>query len=217
VKPFAILNLVALFVTASLGQSETHWSCPKIEVVGPAGIFDPFQLWEIRARISGAVPHGLTYFWSVTQGKIVEGQGTSSIRVKQDLNGGVVNEAVTLEIEGLPYGCSRTFTTTIGVAVESFPVLLSEFSARSFSQFQRELRKGIEVIQHDKDDTLYIIEYFKKGTSATQKRRKLERISRFLTDRLGLDKARFAIVSDEAAADRVKIYRLPSRAEKFAP
>jgi hypothetical protein len=46
----------------------------------------------------------LEYVWSVSDGEIVEGQGTQNIKIKHPLDGCLT---VAVEVKGFPVGCSN--------------------------------------------------------------------------------------------------------------
>lgn len=103
--------LVVCLTSVAFGQATTS-NCPKVEVIGPAGVTNHGDAITFTARINTVNPK-VIYKWTVEEGTITEGQGTSTIKVV----GSVPGETVTamVEIDGLPDGCGNT-------ASESAPV-----------------------------------------------------------------------------------------------
>lgn len=89
--------------------------CPTISVSGPKTIVKPGETMTFTANISGSETN-ITYKWKVSNGIIIEGQGTSVIKVfSQDPDEGV---AATIEIGGLDECCPNTASETTPIAEE---------------------------------------------------------------------------------------------------
>lgn len=74
---FAILValLLVCFCVAD-GQSDRPDRCPTFSVTGPAGIPIPGEPMIYEASVTGPVPTGVRYKWTVHGGVIADGQGT---------------------------------------------------------------------------------------------------------------------------------------------
>lgn len=57
-------------------------SCPSVSVTGPAGITQPGEVMTFTANLNGGSGSDYTYTWKVSQGDIIEGQGSPVIRVQ---------------------------------------------------------------------------------------------------------------------------------------
>ena len=81
--------------------------CPTISVSCPDEVKDG-NLVSFTAYITvGTLPTPLTYTWAVTGGKIVEGQGTESIKVdSKGLQGKTIT--ATVDVGGIDPACNRT-------------------------------------------------------------------------------------------------------------
>jgi hypothetical protein len=113
------LTLIACLVLrlVALGQNENS-ACPKISVVGPTSIIPSHALEPMFFTVSiEGKPENLKieYAWIVSAGKILEGQGSKTIKV--DVTG-LVNQNVEarVEIKGLPEKCANTASETGVVA-----------------------------------------------------------------------------------------------------
>jgi hypothetical protein len=92
----------ALFAVAARSNNA---ECPKITIDCPTAITVPDQPYTVTANVEGSPPDAkVSYRWSINSGKIVEGQGTLSIKVV--IEAGKPTTA-TLEIDGLEKGCQR--------------------------------------------------------------------------------------------------------------
>ena len=102
-KKFIALLLfsVSLFVTAAEAQ------CPEISLIGPAALISQGEKLKFTLTVSPVEKElPLKYVWRVTGGKIVTGQGTTSIEVTRE----ELSLTVTVEVLGLPHGCPHTFS-----------------------------------------------------------------------------------------------------------
>ena len=89
--------------------------CPTITVKGDKNIRASESV-DFSAEVLGGTGVDITYNWTVSQGEIVSGQGTSQIKVKttQKMTGEI---KVSLEIggSGLCPECPRTASETVGI------------------------------------------------------------------------------------------------------
>jgi hypothetical protein len=103
-----ILISIAL-LSISLFAQEKSGTCPVISIRGPMELIKPGEIanYSVEAKEDKDL-NGLQYKWSVSEGTIVSGQGTTAIEVRQPNS----NITVTVEINGLPHGCERIFSDT---------------------------------------------------------------------------------------------------------
>src|SRR3954454_12815274 len=123
------LWLIALLLTAFLvpvfGQTEPPAVCPTISVSGPDGIVMPGDTARYVVNVKGQAEYpGLEYRWTLSDGKIISGQGTAAIDIQQP------NEAVTATVEviGLPNDCPNVASETVACTLQApVPIKLDEF------------------------------------------------------------------------------------------
>ncbi len=103
------LALIAyvLELTSSANTSHAKQGCPKITIECPTELVAKGNPHPVSVNIVGADnKEKLSYQWSVSNGEIVEGQGTTSIKVR------VINSyeptKVTIKVCGLGGGCQNT-------------------------------------------------------------------------------------------------------------
>ena len=100
---FCLVVFLAGFASA---QNQT---CPKINVSG-GGVVAPGDPMSFTVYVEGDESGKLSFDWQITTGKIIEGQGTSTITVlKNDVT---ENLTATVKIKGLPEGCPNTDSET---------------------------------------------------------------------------------------------------------
>jgi len=101
---FLIIISIGLLSISSFAQ-ENSGTCPAISISGPSDIVEPGKIatYSVEVENKNNFPT-LQYKWSVSEGRIVSGQGTMAIEVRQP-NSLVT---VTVAISGLPQGCTNT-------------------------------------------------------------------------------------------------------------
>ncbi len=86
--------------------------CPTVSVTGPGSATTPGDVMTFTANASGGNVTDLTYNWTVTQGEIIEGQGTPSIRVQTSADMGGQNVTATVTTGSTICPCTGTATET---------------------------------------------------------------------------------------------------------
>ncbi len=134
--------------------------CPTISVTGPAGTVQPGDTMTFTANVSGGSQPSVTYNWSVSQGTIIEGQGTPSITVDTD---GLENTTITATVNvGGPdpaCDCPETASDTGVVAALPIPELVDDFGPLANDDVRGRLDQFFIVLQNDPTATGYIINY----------------------------------------------------------
>jgi hypothetical protein len=163
--------------------------CPAIEIVCPTTIATDQPL-TFNSRYSGGVPANVTpvYNWTVSAGRIIEGQGTSTIKVDTT---GLAGQTVraSLSMDGYTLECSAD----CGVSIP-----LPKLNSRRFDEFPDIARNdekarldnfGIEM-QSDPTATAYVIVYPGKSSKSGEVQHHAGRIVDYLVNSRGLDQRR---------------------------
>lgn len=160
---FSIICILT-FCNYLFAQSENS-HCPSITILGPSEVVPPDEIMFFTATVSGEVKNYNTkYKWTVDKGKIVEGQGTTVIRVSTE---GLSDTTVTasFEIEGLPKECSKVDSETGVIAPKlpwepidsynkiSFPDELVRIDSFLVELYRNSNYKGFIWITTDKDES----------------------------------------------------------------
>jgi len=113
---FQKLLLISPVIVMLTGVS-AFTQCPPISVVGPAGVTNPGD--EMIFRVEDGIADW-KYAWSLDQGVIMAGQGTTAIRVATNSIIAGSNVTATVVVEGLDPRCPKT---AYGIApVASLPI-----------------------------------------------------------------------------------------------
>ena len=104
--PFKVLILIFLFLAPLSAAAHSKNSfCPKISVVGPAGLTQTGEEMTFAVKVEPMVPN-IRYEWVVEGADIAEGQGTAQIKVVGGLKDAKVRATVTLK--GVSNLCQST-------------------------------------------------------------------------------------------------------------
>ena len=132
-----LLQASILFFTfcfCALGQTSDISTCPTVSVTGPDGITKPNDLIDYSVTVdTKGKDLTLQYIWSVSDGKIVEGQGAQNIKIKRPTDGCLT---VTVEVRGLPVGCSNLASERSCIDLPPQAVKIDE-SSQPFAQISK--------------------------------------------------------------------------------
>ncbi len=139
------------------------------------------------------------YKWTVTNGEIIEGQGTKVIKVLwKDMFGKSL--LAEFEVIGLPKNCVSVASETAATVCPPSSKLVDEFSG-PISQIDKARLDNLFVeIQNDPSAVAYIFERFERKTSQNVIERKIQKITDYLIKEKRIEKDRFVIstaISDE--------------------
>lgn len=114
---------------------ETPCSCPTLSISGPTDLVPSGGTATFTASVSGGTQDGVTYNWSVSNGTIVSGQGTSAITVTAPDSASVT---ATFEIGGLCPNCDRSRSATANWAVKDVPPPINPQKIDEFGALQND-------------------------------------------------------------------------------
>lgn len=104
------LSFILLSIVFLCRGLTAQTDCPQISMSGPSGVPNPGDSITFTAQVdTGGKELKIEYVWSISAGEITSGQGTDTITVKAP-NGSLTT---TVEIKGLPEGCSSTFSEAV--------------------------------------------------------------------------------------------------------
>jgi len=83
--------------------------CTTLDIIAPENVTDQNSVLTFKAKVGDGDIDGLSYNWYVSAGKIVEGQGTPTIKVDPK---GAKEVTATVQIGGFCEACARTASST---------------------------------------------------------------------------------------------------------
>ncbi len=113
------LLLFSMALTIATSRKATHSAtaredCPKLTITCPDEIPKLGKTYIVKLRVDGADPaKKLSYKWSVSSGKIVDGQGTPTLKVRFTDAGQSLT--ATVDVGGLPEACETSASCTFVV------------------------------------------------------------------------------------------------------
>jgi hypothetical protein len=201
--------LVLTFSFGTFAQTNEASPCPTISVTGPPGLTRSGEIVTFTAELSKeADKFNPTYKWTVSDGEIVEGQGTLVINVLQkDSKEGF---SATIEIFGLPKGCPTTFTVAPVISndiVDIFP--FDTYWKMAFADEKVRLQNAISQLEKEPDFiALFVINFTNKESYSAVKSR-VTRITNFLNKNLGINRHKFKFEYSQRDNSNTEIYLLP--------
>lgn len=176
---FLTLPVIAFFAVAAASQ------CPSVSVTGPSDDVPAGDSMTFNANVvSGETksPFALTYNWSVSNGMISGGQGTSVIKVDTaNLAGQSVT--ATLEIGGLPIECERSASATAYVKQAVVATKIDEYVAGNEEIELLKLDNFVIYLQNDPNVEGYVIAYRGPKGKVGDAKAAIQRIKRYLVTR----------------------------------
>jgi hypothetical protein len=215
-RKFASLTIVTLsLVVGMFAQANVPSGCPTISVTTPAGMFDQNGTAIFTATIGDeAKNYNPKYTWKVDHGKIIEGQGTLSIKITvTEYTGGLTG---ALDVAGLPEGCPSSASETMGYCLLPAPKLLADISPKE--DLDLVTAASIETqAKGEPNSQLYVVIIFPPNISKAKQQKYIEFIRSRLTHtkQIMADRITFVTAFDEQA--RTRIYLVPPGAENPRP
>jgi hypothetical protein len=130
--------------------------CPNVGVICPERVELNEPVTFTSTLTGGSGVTNPTYHWTVSAGRIMDGQGTPSIRV--DTNG-LAGQTLTatVSVGGYTLDCSATCSVQFPVPVECRK--FDEFPAISYNDEKARLDNYAIELQNDPSSTAYVIVY----------------------------------------------------------
>lgn len=163
--------------------------CPAIEISCPTTIVRD-QPVTFTSSYTGGVPANINpvYNWSVSAGRIIEGQGTNTIKVDTT---GLAGQSVTASLSMGGYNLDCSASCTIGIPLpiptnrkfDEFPDIQRNDEKARLDNFAIEL-------QNDPTATAYVIVYPGKTSKRGDVQHHSSRIVEYLVHSRGLDERR---------------------------
>jgi hypothetical protein len=193
----AVLSFVSFAIASVAPQAPAppEVTCPRISVSCPSS-FSSGQPLIFTAYVTGGDGIvNLAYSWELFSGKIIQGEGTSSIVV--DMTGfGGQSPTATVTIHGLPANCSSTASCSI--LIEPPPPLARKFGA--YDERKRvdeiaQLHLFAVQLENEPSSRGYILSYYRQQSRAREARLVARRARNFLV-REGIQADRIVIVAE---------------------
>ena len=209
-KLFFITALILVISIFSFAQAIPDPSCPSISVNGPAGIVEPDEVARYTATVdTKGQKLDLKYVWSVSVGKILSGQGTLTIEVRQPEHDSLT---VTIEVKGVPEGCPISASETASIDFAPDPIKLAQFDGATFATNSVDLDKIVRAMKDNPNNQLYVYFAYKQETLGKAAESREQHVVDYLATALG-DRSRLTVVRRFDGVDIVQFWRVPPGAD----
>lgn len=141
---FFVLAFVLVLGISNNASAQGTSKCPEINVTGPAGLTYPGDPTTFLLTIKDLDPKlKVTYKWT-SNGEIIDGQGTTKIKVLS--NGDGTHLTSTVEVDGLPVGCPSMASEIVQGDPSPEAELLFEFSERLSTQVATKIKEKVATL-----------------------------------------------------------------------
>lgn len=185
--------------------------CGSLSVTGPAAAVRPGETMTFTASIAGGDQQNVTYNWSVDNGTIVSGQGTSTITVggTENLGGSTVVARVNTTGDGQCTTCTLTGSETGIVSQPPVATMIDEFGKAANNDVKARIDNLFIALGNDPTATGYVINY---GSAREVARR--ERVIRAHIRDRNLDGSRIVFVNGGVERTiRTRLWVVPAGAD----
>ncbi len=212
-RAFLLFLEIGIFCSFSLAQNRANNSliCPTISVLGPSSIPKPNENILYKVSVGKDFDTSkLKYNWTVSSGKIISGQGTSSIIIEL---GKLDRLVVTVEIQALPQGCSNVASESMFYDPPPQAGRIDEFGRITVGYEKAKLDALAIALQTDPTASAFITKFIVRKVPKAKAYSDLQRVLRYLELR-GIEKERlnFGIIYD--TEEKTELWIVPAGAEQ---
>jgi hypothetical protein len=176
--------------------SDCHSPCPTITVDCPTSGVRLGQPATVTVNLANLAPgQSPTYNWSVSDGTISSGQGTTSITIDTTGQDGK-NITATVEVGGLPPECQHTASCSFSVQKELPHECknFDEYGNIKFNDEKARLDNYAIALQQDTSSTATILVYAGRTDPAGTAQARADRAKNYLVTTRGIDASRITIL-----------------------
>lgn len=189
--------------------------CPTVSVVCPEAVTENAPL-TFTAQLAGGTP-GITatYNWTVSAGRVIDGQGTPHLTVDTT---GLAGQTVraTLDIGGFGMSCPASCAVTIPVTIVSHK--FDEYYDIARNDEKARLDNYAIELQRDPTSQGYVIVYPSRKAKPNQAQARSQRIVDYLVNTRGIDTHHLTVTMGPAREDWLfELWVVPAGAQPPTP
>jgi len=165
-------------------------SCPEVRLSCPDHATEKAPV-TFTANISGGT-RGITptYNWTVSNGHIINGQGTDSITVD---TAGLAGQTITATVDVGGYGIPCPASCSVSLPIEEISKKFDEYYDIARNDEKARLDNYAIELQSEPGRQGYVIVYPARNAKSNDAQQRAERISDYLINSRGIDPSRFTI------------------------
>ena len=165
-------------------------SCPEVKLSCPDHATEKAPV-TFTASLNGGTPGvPATYNWTVTNGHIISGQGTSSITVD---TAGLAGQTITANVDVGGYGIPCPASCSVSLPIEEISKKFDEYYDIARNDEKARLDNYAIELQSEPGRQGYIIVYPSRKAKSNDAQKRAERISDYLINSRGIDPSRFTV------------------------
>ena len=197
-----------IFCLSSLAQTEENSPCPSLEIYGPSGIVKDGDTITYTASLSMEPENfRVRYEWTVENGEIIRGQGTTSITIQPRSE----NVIATVEVYGLPENCGilTATETALCTLTDPEPEKIEEF-VYSDSPTDREfLYTFAQILKEEPNATGYILIGSETGLTKKNFDKRVKTVRDFLVKNNAVEPDRIIVVNVGETKNLIQLWLVP--------
>ncbi len=192
-------------------------------MTGPSGLINSGESIVFTSEISNPENYPVIYKWTVSNGEIIKGQGTSNITVLKPEDSGASLTA-TLEISDLSGFCS-TITASESMITDCGglePIIVDEISPPKSGELSQEFKDRLDnfavTLLNNPNATGFISGKFGRNISESSMKAALNKIADHLIKVRNFDKSRITVATAESDnEDIIQFWIVPAGASPPTP
>lgn len=207
-RPVNASTFLCLFLLSTLVILAQE-RCPRMFVSGPAGDTMAGDSMIFTVNIDVADLDKLGYKWTVSEGKIENGQGKPWLYVRTDKEGRAENVAATVEVTGLPERCPNKSAQIGAIKYGGDPPLFTELEVFYGQKFRNELDAVAKQLAQRPGWLLYAISYSAPRENESNLVRREKLIKEYLTKTHKIHPDRIVFIRGGERSRYVRFYGIP--------
>jgi len=165
-------------------------TCPEVRLSCPDHATEKAPVTFTASLSGGTAGIAPTYNWTVTNGHIINGQGTSSITVD---TAGLAGQTIAATVDVGGYGIPCPASCSVSLPIEEISKKFDEYYDIARNDEKARLDNYAIELQSDPSRPGYIIVYPARKAKSNEAQQRAERISDYLINSRGIDPSRFTV------------------------
>lgn len=213
-----ILSASAIFHVSAQPRPQPQAACPTVRVSCPDTVFVKEEL-SFVASVTGGDPNVTpTYNWTVSNGSISSGQGTSTIQLDMSEVAGDSTVTATVDVGGFARECSTSNSCTTSVMKKAEARKMDEYGKLRATDENARLDNFAIELQTDPTAQGYIIAYGGRTGRPGDGKKSADRAKTYLVKTRGLASDRVMTMDGGHREEAMtELWIVPSGAQPPAP
>jgi hypothetical protein len=165
-------------------------TCPEVKLSCPDHAIEKAPVTFTASLSGGTAGVAPTYNWTVTNGHIINGQGTSSITVD---TAGLAGQTIAATVDVGGYGIPCPASCSVSLPIEEISKKFDEYYDIARNDEKARLDNYAIELQSQPSQQGYFIVYPARKAKSNEAQQRAERISDYLINSRGIDPSRFTV------------------------